>query len=172
MKTDLQHAVIIPDGDADGTGRYIAAELPDGRKVFLAEQEYSQEELDLFRSEAPKWKIRCSGSRFFMADHDSGEDATGYYCNYFDPVPERAVFEDGRPVGIYICSEGIRYSGNDRSSFYIRDWGFPGADIFDFIPWGAETHVFLFSDHSTHEWKDWSLLVSDPKEKYQSYLDF
>jgi len=167
----MRHAVIVSDTE-NFSGKLAEASLTDKRTISLAETEYSSEELETFDSERFKWILRCKGSRQFLADSDSGEDAVGYYCGYCDPVPERAVFEDGKLVGIYFCSDGFSYSGRGRYNFSIDDWGFPGSDPFDFVPLGAKTHVFLFSDPETHRWGDWSLLERDPDAEYKSYLDF
>ena len=167
----MKHAIIVSDTDSSSK-KLVEASLTDERKVCLAEIEYSQEELDAFNNEKSKWKLRCKGSRQFLADSDSGEDAVGYYCGYCDPVPERAVFENGNLVGIYFCFDGFNYSGRGRYNFSIDDWGFPGSDPFVFVPLGAKTHVFLFSDPETHRWGDWSLLARDPDAEYKSYLDF
>ncbi len=150
LKTNMKHAVLAPEGGSL-PGRFAEAELA-GRAIGLFEEKYTPEELELFRAEAAKWKVCRRGSRYFLADSDSGEDADGYYCGYFELAPEKAVFENGRHVGFYLCTDGMHYSGNDRASFYITDWGFPGSDIFGFIPWGAETHLFLFDDRASHEW--------------------
>ena len=169
-KAKTMHAVIVREGAA--SGRCAEAEKAEGEKVFLAEEKYSEGELEAFRKEASKWVLRCKGHRYFLADSDSGEDAEGYYCRHFEPAPERAVFENGKPVGFYLCYDGLRYSGNDRASFGITHWGFPGSDVFGFVPWGAETHLFLFDEPATHEWKDWRLLKREPGAEYGSYLEF
>ena len=75
-------------------------------------------------------------------------------------------------VGLYLCTDGIDYSGRGRYNYYIDDWGYPGSDPFRFIPRGAFVHVFLFEDADSRNWKDWGLLVRDPEKKYTSYLDF
>ncbi|MBO4563700.1 MAG: hypothetical protein J5772_08860 [Clostridia bacterium] len=171
-KAKMKHAVIASPKDENVSGRRAEAETSDGRTVCLYEKEYSQEELEAFRAEASKWIVRLSGSHNFLADSDSGEDATGYYRAFFDPDPERAVFENGKPVGFYLCTDGFRYSGNGRASFDITHWGFPGSSLFGFTPWGAKTHLFIFSEPASHEWDDWSLLEKDPEADYSSYLDF
>lgn len=166
----LKHAVIsAAESDPE---RCVETELSDGRTVCLTEKRYFPEELRQFRSEESKWIVRREGSRCFLADHDNGEDADGYYCGFFDLDPERAVFENGKLVGFYLCTDGMRYCGNDRSSFEITNWGYPGSDLFGFTPWGAQTHVFLFSESGSHEWKEWALLERDAETEYKSYLDF
>ena len=169
-KKNMKHAVIVA-GESTG-GRFVEAELADGRRICLLEKEYTREELEDFRAAASKWIVRLSGSRQFLADSDSGEDATGYYRAFFEPTPERAVFENGRPVGFYLCTDGMRYSGRGRETFDIANWGFPGSDIFGFIPWGAATYLFLFDEPSTHKWGEWSLIENDPEADHSPYLDF
>jgi len=165
-----KHAVIVTEKDA--AGNTAAATLTPDRTVLLAEREYSPEERETFRAEAPGWILECSGRRFFLADSDSGEDAKGSYRGYFGLIPEKAIFQDGRFAGVYLCSGGLRYSGRSRSDFLITDWGFPGNDPFVFVPWGGETHVFLFADEQTHVWKDWRLLKREPGKEYISFLEF
>lgn len=152
--------------------KYVEAELAGGQKVLLVESEYTPEELEAFDAEKEKWIIRRAGSRYFLADSDSGEDATGYYCGYFDLRPENAVFNQGKLAGFYLCAGDFQYSGLSRSSFEVDQWGYPGDDPFKFVSYGNETHVFLFSDPETHKWKDWHLLTRDPEKEYRSYLDF
>lgn len=166
----MKHAAIIAELEKKPNQKYVEAEAADGKKVFLAEQEYTEEELDLFNREKAKWIIRRAGSRYFLADSDSGEDARGYYCGYFDLLPANAVFEEGRMVGYYLCGGSLAYSGRGRSSFDIERWGYPGDD--PFVSCGNTTHVFLFSETATYEWKDWDLLIRDPEKEYRSYLDF
>lgn len=152
--------------------KYVEAELAGGQKVLLVESEYTPEELAEFDAEKAKWIIRRAGSRYFLADSDSGEDATGYYCGYFDLRPENAVFDQGKLAGFYLCAGDFQYSGLSRSSFEVDKWGYPGDDPFKFVSYGNETHVFLFSEPETHKWKDWNLLTRDPGKEYRSYLDF
>ena len=168
----MKHAAIIAEPGENREQKYVEAEAANGRKVFLVDQEYTDAELELFDREKEKWIIRRAGTEFFMADSDSGEDATGYYCGYFDLLPTNAVFEQGRLVGYYLCAGYFRYSGRGRGSFDIEQWGYPGDDPFVFVSQGNQTHVFLFSDKATHEWKDWDLLIRDPEKEYRSYLDF
>ena len=170
--TDMKHAVIAAGAENNDAGKYVAAGLTEGRTVRLAEAEYTQEALERFRSEQSQWILRCAGDRYFLADSDSGEDAHGYYCGYFDLRPETAVFDRGELVGVYISTDGIRYSGNGRSSFEITKWGYPEEDPFRFIPWGGEVHVFLFSDAATHKWGEWTLLKREPGAEYRSCLEF
>ncbi len=168
----MKHANITNTPDKDPRKKYVEAELCAGEKVFLVESEYTPEELDGFEAEKSKWIIRRAGTRYFLADSDSGEDAEGHYCAYFDLQAANAVFDRGRLVGYYLCAGDLCYSGLSRSSFGIDNWGYPGDDPFRFISWGNVTHVFLFSKKETHEWKDWDLLLRDPEKVYRSYLDF
>ena len=163
----MKQAIIVNEKENS-----VEASLTEDRRVYLAEAEYTEEELEQFNAEKDKWIVRCSGSHQFLADSDSGEDAVGHYRNFFDLVPKKAVFENGRLVGLYLCTDGIDYSGRGRYNYYIDDWGYPGNDPFRFIPRGAFVHVFLFEDADSRNWKDWGLLVRDPEKKYTSYLDF
>ncbi len=163
----MKHAKIINDKENS-----VEASLTADKTVYLAEAEYTEEELEQFNAEKDKWIVRCMGSHQFLADSDSGEDAVGHYRNFFDLVPEKAVFENGKLVGLYLCTDGIDYSGRGRYNYYIDDWGYPGSDPFRFIPRGAYVHVFLFENAESGRWKDWSLLVRDPEKEYTSYLDF
>ena len=163
----MKHAMIVKEKENS-----VEASLTADKTVYLAEAEYTEEELEQFNAEKDKWIVRYSGSHQFLADSDSGEDAVGHYRNFFDLVPEKAVFENGRLVGLYLCTDGIDYSGRGRYNYYIDDWGYPGNDPFRFIPRGAFVHVFLFEDADSRNWKDWGLLVRDPEKKYTSYLDF
>ena len=167
----MKHAV-ISTLEGSGSEKIIEAREEDGKALYLTEKEYSEEELDLFHREAQKWIVECKGSRYFLADSDSGEDATAYYCGYFDLDPEKAVFDEEKFAGFYLCTDGMRYSGNGRYNFGIDKWGFPGYDLFGFAAYGSKTHVFLFSEAETHEWGDWTLLIRDPEKEYESYLDF
>ena len=166
----MKHAVII--NETEKTEKCVRAEKCPENTVWLAEAEYSPGELEQFNCERPKWILKCKGSQQFTADSDSGEDAYGYYCRYFDLIPEKAVFENGKLVGVYLCNYSISYSGNGRYDFSIDDWGFPGSDPFRFIPWGERTHVFLFADAETHKWKAWTLQERNPDVEYRSYLEF
>ncbi|MBE6990341.1 MAG: hypothetical protein E7426_06320 [Ruminococcaceae bacterium] len=168
----MKHAAITAAPGSDPFKKCVEAETADGQKVYLVEQEYSQAELDVFHAEKSKWIIRRAGTQYFLADSDSGEDARGHYCGYFDPEPANAVFDKGRLVGYYLCPGDFRYSGKGRASFSTEEWGYPGEDPFTSAPRENQTHVFLFSEAATHEWKDWDLLVRDPERTYQSYLDF
>ena len=167
----MKHAYITAK-DETNSEKTFEIKLNDENSVFLGECEYTEEEMEQFRKEADKWIVGYSGTQQFTADSDSGEDARGYFGNYFDLVPERAVFEDGKLVGFYLCSYGIKYAGRGRYNFEIEDWGYPGDNVFNFVSWGAETHLFLFEDKTTHSWKRWKLQVRDPQAKYESYLDF
>ena len=170
----MKHAEIIVESDKNNAQKDVEVKVADGKTVYLIEQEYTEAELDAFNVEKEKWIIQRSGVKNFLADHDSGEDATGYYCGYFDLVPSNAVFENGEPVGYYICPDDIDYDGNGRSSFEIKNWRHPGYNPFD-LEWRRiriETHVFLFSETATHKWKEWDLLIRNPEERYKSYLHF
>ena len=116
----MKHAIIVNEKENS-----VEASLTADKTVYLAEAEYTEEELEQFNAEKNKWIVRCMGSHQFLADSDSGEDAVGHYRNFFDLVPEKAVFENGRLVGIYLCTDGINYSGRGRYNFYIDDWGYP-----------------------------------------------
>ena len=167
----MKHAAITTQG-SNSLKKHIEAGLADGQKVYLVESEFTQEELEEFNSEKAKWIIRRAGTLYFLADSDSGEDARGYYCGYFDLEPKNAVFDNGRLVGYYLCAGDFRYSGLSRSSYGVDNWGYPGDDPFKSVSSGIATHVFLFSDPETHEWKDWDLLVRDSEKDYRSYIDF
>ena len=168
----MKHAIITDIPVNDRRGEPIEALLADGRRVFLAEGEYTEAELEAFRREKDKWIIRCSGERQFLADSDSGEDATGRYCGFFDLIPERAVFADGKLVGVYLCSDGMRYSGRGRDSFDIDQWGWPGNDPFVFRTRGAKILLFLFDDAANREAGDWALLERKEGEDYSFRLEF
>ena len=167
----MKHANIAA-APADPTKKHIEAEAADGEKISLFESEYTKEELDAFEAEKPKWIVRRAGTRYFLADSDSGEDAEGYYCGYFDLLPENAVFDGGRLAGFYLCPGDFRYSGRGRADFDAEEWGYPGDDPFRSGSRGDEIRVFLFSEPRTHAWKDWKLLPRDPEKEYKSYLDF
>ena len=170
MGNIMKHAVVTnPDNKEVKT---VEAKLTKDRSIYLAEAEYTDEELEQFENEKDKWIVRCAGSQCFLADSDSGEDATGYYRNYFDLVPQNAVFDNGKLVGFYLLSEGFTYSGRGRYNFSIDSWDYPGGDPFKDNRWSRETHVFLFDDKETHEWGDWDLLVRDPQKEYKEYLNF
>ena len=172
MSSLVKHAVIAASPGEESLEKHVEADVADGQKVYLVEREYTQEELDAFNAEKPNWILRRAGTRFFMADSDSGEDATGHYCGYFDLRPENAVFDGGKLVGYYLCAGDFRYSGRGRASFDVESWGYPGDNPFVFVSWGHRTHVFLFSEAPTHEWEDWDLLARDPDKQYASYIDF
>ena len=167
----MKHAIIVPAGAEAPEGKYAEAELAEGRRVRLAEKEYTPEELEIFRAEAPKWLLRRSGVQQFTADSDSGEDARGYFCKYFDWLPEKAVFEDGRLVGFFLSAGWLRYSGNGRASFGVDDWGYPGYDPF-VDSWSSNTYVFLFSEAGSQEHDEWKLVLREPWVKYESCLEF
>ena len=165
----MKHVILVSKDDKDSA--CIRALTSEGSEVFLAQKEYTDEEMAAFTAEADKWLIRLKGTRCFLADSDSGEDATGYYCNHFPLRAENAVFDDGVFVGMYYSFSGLRYSGNDRASFGIDSWGYPGKDPFC-NPWSETPHVFLFSEENTHTYKEWSLIVKEEGKEYGSYLDF
>ena len=168
----MKHATIINECEIHQNEKYVEAEGVDGKKIFLIEQEYTQAELDLFNAEKDKWIIRRAGTQYFLADSDSGEDARGYYQGYFDLIPTNAVFEQGRLVGYYLCPGSIGYSGRGRSSFDMERWGYPGYDPFASDLQGNKTHIFIFSDTATYEYKDWDILERVPGKEYRSYIDF
>ena len=168
----MKHAVIKTENGNDPLKKDVEAMLSDGQKVYLTESSYTQKELDAFNAEKSKWIIRRAGLRQFTADSDSGEDAKGYYCGYFDLEPENAVFDQGKLTGYYLCPGYMRYSGNGRSTFWMDSWGYPGNDPFKSHYNADETHVFLFADAETHKWKDLTLLKRDPEKEYKSYIDF
>lgn len=100
----MKHAVIVSAEDICFAGRHIEVESEDGKRIRLAEKEYSAEEMEEFYSQESEWMFCRRGEHMFLADSDSGEDARGTYCGYFEPVPQRAVFADGKLAGFYICS--------------------------------------------------------------------
>lgn len=168
----MKHAVIITESEINQGEQYVEAGTADGKNVFLIEREYTDAEMDLFNTENEKWIIRRSGTQYFLADSDSGEDAEGHYCGYFDPIPTNAVFDKGRLVGCYLCPGSIGYSGRGRASFDMERWGYPGHNPFVSDSQGDKTHLFLFSDSATYEYKDWDLLTRVPGKEYNSYIDF
>ena len=172
LERSMKHAELLNPADKNETDNSIEVELPDGNRIYLIEKEYTPEESEEFRMKTSEWIIQRSGSRYFMADSDSGEDAEGWYCGYFDPKPETAVFDKGELIGFYICPGDLRYSGSGRESFDIDRWGYPGYDLFDRYPWKRDRHVFLFSDPATYIWKDWSLKKREPGAEYKSYIEF
>lgn len=169
----MTHAEIIQTPPKDASEILVQAELTGERKLWLAKREYTEEELTRFRAEQSNWLLKRAGSQQFTADSDSGEDAWGYYCGYFDWNPENALFENGNLVGFWICADWLRYSGNDRASFSIDDWGYPGWDPFTNCPlYGRRVYAFLFGDTETHEHRDWKLLRREPGAEYKSCLEF
>lgn len=169
----MTHVVIVQTSPKDACEKPVEAELTGERKIWLAKQEYTKEELELFRAEQANWLLQRAGSQQFTADSESGEDAWGYYCGYFDWKPENAVFEDGRLVGFWLCENWLRYSGNDRASFSIDDWGFPGEDPFTDRPlYGRHVYAFLFGEAGSQKHRDWKLLRREPGAEYKSCLEF
>lgn len=168
----MKHAEILTAPKKAGADKRIEAGLADGRKVYLAEREYTPEELSTFEAGKAKWILKRSGTRQFTADSDSGEDATGYYCKYFELLPANAVFDGGRFVGFGIRPGYMEYSGNDRASFEIEDWGYPGYDLFTSSSWATAACVFLFDDAGTYQYKEWTLQEREPDKKYESCLEF
>ncbi len=168
----MKHAVIVSENEAGSFEKKVEIKLDGGTIISFAECEYDREELDAFNSEKDKWIVRCAGTQYFLADSDSGEDARGYYCNYFDLDPEHAVFDRGKLVGFYFCYDRITYSGRGRYNFSIDDWGYPGANIFSWIPGSSKTHLYLFADSETHNWDEWTLIARDPEMEYKEYLYF
>lgn len=168
----MKHAAITIYEEEYRDRNHLTVELAGGRKAILCECEYTPEELEAFRAKQAEWILRRAGTQQFLADSDSGEDATGDYCGYFVPDSEKAVFHEGKPVGFYLCEGWLSYSGNGRALFGIDDWGYPGYDAFSRMPSPERTHVFLFSEPESHEWKDWTLLRREPGREYRSSLKF
>lgn len=169
----MTHAVIVRTPPKDTGEKLVEAELAGERKVWLARREYTEEELALFGKEQANWLLQRAGSQQFTADSESGEDAWGYYCGYFDWSPENAVFENGRLVGFYFCEDWMHYSGNDRSSFSINKWGYPGWDPFTSSRlYGRHVYAFLFGEAESHVHRDWKLLRRDPGAEYKFCLEF
>ena len=169
----MTHAVIVQTSPKDAEEKVVEAELAGERRLWLAKREYTEEELALFRAEQANWLLKRAGSQQFTADSESGEDAWGWYCGYFDWNPENAVFEDGRLVGFYFCEDWMRYSGNDRASFSIDDWGYPGRDPFTGSAlYGRHVYAFLFREAESHEHRDWKLLRREPDTEYKNCLEF
>lgn len=163
----MKHAVIIDENNADLEN---CIKVSNGSEICLKEAEYTEKELEEFNAEGKKWILRCSGSQSFLADRDSGEDAEGWYCYYFDLTPETAVFHNGRLVGCYVCENGFDYSGNGRASFSIDAWFFHNP--FKERRYEQNTHVFLFDSESSHYHCGWHLLEREPSGDYESYLHF
>lgn len=153
-------------------GDVLKTEGKDGAPLYLTAQEYTPQELERFQAESPAWILRRRGSQQFTADSDSGEDAVGYYCSYFDLVPENAVFEEGRFVGFCFRPDWLRYDGRGRSSFDLIDWGYPGDPVFTNNPWPEKLCLFLFDVPETLKWRDWTLMKREPGAEYRSYLEF
>ena len=169
----MTHAVIVQAPEMNGAGKLVKAELAGERRICLEKREYTPEELERFRAEQANWLLQRAGSQQFTADSDSGEDAWGYYCRYFDWNPENAVFENGRLVGFWLCGDWLRYSGNGRASFGIDDWGYPGVDPFGRSAlYGRHIYAFLFEEAESHKHGDWKLLKREPGREYKSCLEF
>jgi len=171
-ENSMKHAAIVNECEIRNGEKYVEAESADGEKIFLIEREYTDTESELFDTERNKWIICRCGTQYFLADSDSGEDARGSYCGYFDLIPSNAVFEQGRLVGYYLCPGSIWYSGRGRSSFEMERWGYPGYDLFDSDRQENKMHIFIFSDTSTHEYADWEIFTRVPGKEYRSYIDF
>ena len=169
----MTHAVIVQTPPQEAGERVVEAELTGERRVWLAKREYTEEELELFRAEQVNWLLQRAESQQFTADSDSGEDAWGYYCGYFDWVPENALFENGLLVGFWLCENWLRYSGNGRASFSIDDWGYPGCDPFTGSAlYGRHIYAFLFGEAESHEHREWKLLRREPDTEYKNCLEF
>lgn len=168
----MKYAKILTDTETVDSENCAEVKMDDDTILRFAQSEYTLDMLEAFQKEADQWILQCKGSQNFLARSDSGEDAYGTYCKYFDLQPDRAVYIEGKLAGFYLCDSGIRYSGNGRDDFTIDQFGFPGDDVFAFVSWGARTHLFLFEDETTHKWKNWTLLVRDPQQEYKSYLKF
>ena len=165
----MKHAVII-DCQKKAEEESAPSAMIEG--ICLIPGEYTDSEKKTFDSLASDWIIRRKGGSQFTADSDSGEDAYGYYCKYFDLLPENAVFRDGQLVGYYLLYGYMRYSGNGRYNFSIDDWGYPGYDRFKDYTWEQGRHLFLFDDENTHEYKEWKLMKREDGADYSEYLDF
>lgn len=168
----MKHAVIIAESDKGRFEQVKDVKMPDGSTLCLAEQVYTPEELEAFNAEAGKWIVRRRGSCHFYADSDSGEDAWGSYCNHFDLVPEHAIFDGDRFVGLYLPETWIRESGNGRYDFTIDDWGYPGYSLFYSLGGSYAFHAFLFAEDATRSWHEFTLMERDPEAVYESYLEF
>lgn len=169
----MTHAEMVPARPEDAHGKVVEAELTEERRICLVKREYTPEELELFRAEQANWLLQRAGSQQFTADSDSGEDAWGYYCGYFDWTPEHAIFDEGRLVGFVLRENWLRSSGNGRASFSIDDWGYPGQDPFADLPlYGRHVYAFLFAEADSHKHRDWKLLRRKPGAVYESSLEF
>ena len=169
----MTHAVIVPARPEKAHGKLVKAELTGERKICLEKREYTPEELALFRAESANWLLQRAGSQQFTADSESGEDAWGYYCGYFDWTPEHAIFDEGRLVGFVLRENWLCSSGNGRASFSIDDWGYPGQDPFtDLSLYGRLVYAFLFAEAESHKHRDWKLLRREPGVEYGFCLEF
>lgn len=167
----MRHANMTAAAD-DPAKKYIGIKTSDGQTLYLYESEYSKEELDEFEAAKSVWIIRREGETYFYADSDSGEDARGSYCGYFDLLPENAVFDNGKLAGYYFCPGDLLYSGRGRASFWIDEWGYPGYDPFSAGFSGRAVHLFFFSKPDTHTLNEWSLIKRDPETEYKTRLSF
>jgi hypothetical protein len=168
----MKHAIIIDKPDTNHEN-CIEVRLTKDCNIYLAEVDYSQEELETFHSEAKNWILECSGSMQFTADYENGEDAQGTYREYFDLTEQTAIFDNGKFVGFYVCPGGFDYSGNGRASFTIDKWRF--YDPFQEQSCVKDTHVVLFEREETYRWEHWdvwALLKRDPYKKYTGSLGF
>ncbi len=170
----MKHGVFLNAPDESCRQIHIEIELPSGETKYLAEKEYTQQELDKFNQQSSEWVLRIYGEQDFLADSDSGEDARGTYCGYFNMKEQNAIFENEEFIGFYLLPGDLHYSGNGRSSFKINAWGYPGYTPFDsyWLNYMGKPHIFLFSDEQTHNWKNWSLLRREPDTDYKSWLIF
>ena len=76
-------------------------------------------------------------------------------------------------LGFWLCGDWLRYSGNDRASFSIDDWGYPGRDPFTGSAlYGRHVYAFLFGEAESHEHRDWKLLRREPGAEYKRCLEF
>ena len=170
----MEHGAFFNAPDESCQQMHIEIELPSGETKYLAEKEYTQQELDKFNQQSSEWVLRIYGERNFLADSDSGEDACGTYCGYFNLKEQNAIFENGEFIGFYLFPDDLRYSGNGRSSFEIDAWGYPGYNPFEYS-WlyrKDNLNIFLFSDEQTHRWKNWPLLRREADADYESWLTF
>ena len=169
----MTHAEIVPARPKDVNRRFAEAELTGEQKICLEQREYTPEELELFRAGQANWLLQREGVDQFTADSESGEDAQGYYCGYFDWRPENAVFENGQLVGFVLFVDWMSYSGRSRASYTIHDWGYPGKDPFSDVPlYGRHIYAFLFALAESHTHEDWKLLKREPGAEYKSCLKF
>ncbi len=167
----MKHAVIVAKEYSENNN-CLKGLTSDGREIWLYEKEYDNQEQEAFQAQTEKWLMCRRGTRYFLADHDSGEDAEGSYGKYFELLAERAVFHGDRCIGVYYSFGSLQYSGSSRASFGIDNWGYPGSDPFNPLPWPTTPRIFFFNDPVTHTYNDWYLEEKEEGKDYSSYLDF